>query len=121
MGPSSPASFDAVSSFYALIHLPHDEQRRVIEGIGQWLKPGGVFVAMVGHTTWTGEESDWLGGNAAMWWSHPGEATYRSWIESAGMEVHDQLLVPDGSSGHTLFVAVRPGQHPSSTSSQGTA
>jgi 2-polyprenyl-3-methyl-5-hydroxy-6-metoxy-1,4-benzoquinol methylase len=104
----APTSFDAVCSFYALIHLPHDEQRRVIERIGQWLKPGGVFMATLGHTAWTGEDSRWLGGDAAMWWSHPGEATYRSWIESAGMSVRAQLFVPEGSSGHTLFVANRP-------------
>ena len=107
------ASFEAVCSFYALIHLPHDEQRRVIDRIGQWLKPGGVFMATVGHTAWTGEEPRWLGGDAAMWWSHPGETTYRSWIESAGMEVHEQLFIPEGSSGHTLFVAARPStEHP---------
>jgi 2-polyprenyl-3-methyl-5-hydroxy-6-metoxy-1,4-benzoquinol methylase len=103
----APASFDAVCSFYSLIHLPHDEQRQLIDRIGQWLKSGGMFIATVGHTAWTGEEARWLGGDAAMWWSHPAETTYRSWIESAGMEIHDQLFVPEGSSGHTLFVATR--------------
>ena len=34
-----------------------------------------------------------------MWWSHPDEATYRVWIESAGMVVSDQHFVPEGPSG----------------------
>ena len=106
------ASFDAVCSFYALIHLPHDEQRRVIDRIGQWLKPGGVFLATVGHTAWTGEEPRWLGGNAAMWWSQAGAATYRAWIRQAGLEVADQQFVTEGDSGHALFWARQPSADP---------
>jgi SAM-dependent methyltransferase len=104
----TPARFDAVCSLYALIHLPQDEQRLVIDRIGQWLKPGGLFLATVGHTAWTGEQASWLGGSAPMWWSHPDEATYRTWIEAAGMTVQDQRFIADGLSGHTLFIATRP-------------
>jgi SAM-dependent methyltransferase len=109
----APASFAAICSLYALIHLPQDEQGRVIERIGQWLEPGGLFLATVGHTAWTGEQDRWLGGSASMWWSHPDEATYRGSIESAGLEIHDQQFIADGSSGHTLFAARRVGRSPS--------
>lgn len=101
-------SFDAICSFYALIHLPQDEQRHVIKRIGRWLTPGGQFLATVGHEAWTGEQAGWLSGTAAMWWSHPDDATYRSWIESAGMQIDDQQFVADGRSGHMLFAARRP-------------
>ena len=104
----APASFDTVCSFYALIHIPQNDQRLLIDRIGQWLKPGGLFLATVGHTEWTGQQPDWLGGGASMWWSHPDEATVRSWIESAGLTIHDRQLIADGSSGHTLFVATKP-------------
>jgi SAM-dependent methyltransferase len=99
------AAFDAICSLYTLIHLPHDEQRLVIERIGRWLKPGGILLATVGHTAWTGTQDNWLGGSAPMWWSHPDQATYRTWIESAGLTVLDQQFIPDGPSGHTLFIA----------------
>ena len=101
------ASFDAVCSFYALIHLPDADQRAVISRIGTWLNPGGVFIATVGHTAWTGKESGWLGGDAPMWWSHPDEATYRRWFIAAGMDIVDRQFVPEGSSGHVLFLARR--------------
>lgn len=55
-----------------------------------------------------GEQAGWLSGTAAMWWSHPDDATYRSWIESAGMQIDDQQFVADGRSGHMLFAARRP-------------
>lgn len=99
------STFDAVVSFYALIHLPVTDQPGVIERVARWLRPGGILVATVGHTAWTGSETDWLGGGADMWWSHPEAATYRAWIESAGLSVDDQRFVPEGTGGHSLFVA----------------
>ncbi|MEO6143361.1 MAG: class I SAM-dependent methyltransferase [Dermatophilaceae bacterium] len=101
------ASLDAVVSFYALIHIPLADQPGVIARVSRWLRPGGLFVATVGHTAWSGTESDWLGSGAAMWWSHPEAATYRAWIESAGFTVDDESFVPEGTGGHTLFVATR--------------
>lgn len=100
------ATFDAVVSFYALIHVPVTDQPGVIERLAGWLRPSGIFVATVGHTAWTGAEADWLGG-AEMWWSHPGSATYRAWIESAGLTIDVERFVPEGAGGHTLFVATK--------------
>ena len=102
------AAFDAVCSFYTLIHLPDADQEAVIGRAGTWLTPGGLFLATVGHTAWTGVEQRWLGGDAAMWWSHPDEATYRRWIVAAGLDILDRQFVPEGSSGHVLFLAQRP-------------
>jgi 2-polyprenyl-3-methyl-5-hydroxy-6-metoxy-1,4-benzoquinol methylase len=101
------STFHAVVSLYALIHVPIHDQPGVIERIAGWLRPGGLLVATVGHTAWTGTESDWLGGGAPMSWSHPGAATYRAWLESAGLAIDDERFVPEGTSGHTLFVATR--------------
>jgi SAM-dependent methyltransferase len=102
------STFDAVVSFFALIHVPITDQPGVIARAARWLRPGGLFVATVGHTAWTGTEGDWLGGGAPMWWSHPDAATYRGWIESAGLAIDDERFVAEGTGGHTLFVATRP-------------
>lgn len=56
------STFDAVVSLYALIHVTLDDQPCVIARVGRWLRPRGLFVATVGHTAWTGTDSDWLGG-----------------------------------------------------------
>jgi SAM-dependent methyltransferase len=106
------ASVDAVCSLYALIHLPDADQRAVINGVGKWLVPGGIFLATVGHEAWTGQEPGWLGGDTPMWWSHPDEMTYRRWIVAAGMDIIDRDFVAEGSSGHVLFVAQRPSTQP---------
>jgi 2-polyprenyl-3-methyl-5-hydroxy-6-metoxy-1,4-benzoquinol methylase len=101
-------SFDAVVCLYALIHMPLDVQPELLARIGRWLRPGGWLLTVTGQEAWTGTETGWLGGQAPMWWSHPGAPTYRDWIEQAGLEVTEQSFVPEGDGGHALFWAVRP-------------
>jgi SAM-dependent methyltransferase len=103
-----PASFDAVVCLYALIHMPLVEQPQLIHRIGTWLRPGGWLLATVGHGAWTGTEDNWLGGPAPMWWSHADAATYRAWLQQAGMTITAEDLVPERESAHTLFWAYRP-------------
>ncbi|GAA1589868.1 class I SAM-dependent methyltransferase [Kribbella sancticallisti] len=101
------ASFDAVVSFYALIHIPLNEQAPLLQRIAGWLRPGGRFVGTTGHDAWTGAEENWLGGEVPMWWSHADAATYRKWLERSGLVVEREEFVPEGDSGHTLFRARR--------------
>jgi SAM-dependent methyltransferase len=100
-------SFDAVVSFYALIHIPLDEQLPLLQRIAGWLRPGGRFVGTTGHQAWTGADENWLDGGAPMWWSHADAATYRAWLEQSGLVVEREEFVPEGDSGHTLFWARR--------------
>ena len=102
-----PASFDAVIALYSLIHVPLAIQPSVIEKISNCLVDGGFLLATVGWEAWTGSDSDWLGSGVEMWWSQTDQATYRTWLESAGMEVVQCSLVPDGESGHALIWARR--------------
>ena len=55
------ASFAAVVSFYAIIHVPLEEQPAIFTNIHRWLRPGGYLLATVGSAAWTGTEGDWLG------------------------------------------------------------
>ena len=102
------AAFDAVVCLYALIHLPLDEQPPLLSRIAGWLRPGGWLLVTTGHQAWTGVEGGWLGGTVPMWWSHADAATYRAWLEAAGLQVTAQDFVPEGAGGHTLFWARRP-------------
>ncbi|MDF3299058.1 class I SAM-dependent methyltransferase [Streptomyces tropicalis] len=99
--------FDAVVCLYALIHVPVDEQPALLERIASWLRPGGWFLSTTGHRAWTGTDENWLGGGAAMWWSHADAATNRAWLVQAGFDVVLEEVVPDGDSGHVLFRARR--------------
>jgi 2-polyprenyl-3-methyl-5-hydroxy-6-metoxy-1,4-benzoquinol methylase len=96
-------SFDAVVSFYALIHVPLDEQVPLLRKLATWLRPGGQVVLTTGHRAWTGAEENWLDGDVPMWWSHTDAATYREWLDEAGLTIEREEFAPEGDSGHTLF------------------
>ncbi|MDP9145094.1 MAG: class I SAM-dependent methyltransferase [Actinomycetota bacterium] len=103
-----PASFDAVVCLYVLIHMPLTEQSPLLERIATWLRPGGWLLATVGYEAWTGTQDNWLGGAASMWWSQADTATYRSWLQQAGLLITHEDHVPEGTSAHTLIWAQRP-------------
>ena len=90
---------------YALIHIPLHDQRELLSRIWQALRPGGLFLAVVGHGRWTGVE-DYLG--APMFWDHADTDTYVSWLRDHGFEVVWHRYIPEGDVGHTLVFAQRP-------------
>lgn len=98
-----PASFGAIVSFFAMIHVPLEEQPAIIRRLSQWLRPGGYFMATVGAKAWTGMQQNWLG--APMYWSHADRDTYLRWVEESGFQVLWDRFIPEGSGGHTLLLA----------------
>jgi SAM-dependent methyltransferase len=95
-------TFDAVVSFYSLIHVPIQDQRNLLPKIRRWLRPGGYLLAIVGFERWTGVE-DYLG--AAMFWDHADRETYLAWLAEAGLAPLWDRFVPEGGVGHTLVLA----------------
>lgn len=103
-----PALFDAVVSFYAIIHLPLREQKPLLKRVFKWLRPGGTFAATLGKGRWTGRERDWHG--TEMFFSHQDHQTYRSWLEDIGFKVVRRNLVREGRGGHPLFLCRKPAE-----------
>ena len=101
-----PASFGAIVSFYAIIHVPLAEQPRLFRNLRRWLVPGGYLMATVGSDGWTGTERDWLSvPGATMYWSHADAATYEDWLVENGFVIHWTRFIPEGDGGHTLILA----------------
>ena len=95
-------SFDAVVSFYALIHVPLEYQRDLLSKIRGWLRPRGYLLAIVGFERWTGVE-DYFG--APMFWDHADRETYLAWLTEVGLAPIWDRFIPEGSVGHTLVLA----------------
>lgn len=105
----SPASFNAVVSLYAVIHVPLAEQPALFAKIHTWLKPGGYLLVIVGAEAWTGMETNWLGVDGAdMYWSHADKDTYLQWLHDCGFNVLQSPFIAEGDGGHVLILAQRP-------------
>lgn len=97
------SSFDAVVSFFAIIHVPVEEQPALFRKIHCWLTTGGYVMAIVGSRATTGIEEDWLG--APMYWSTADTATYLQWLRDARLSLQWHRFIPEGNGGHTLILA----------------
>lgn len=85
-------SFDAVTVFYALSHVPREEHAALLLRIAGWLRPGGLFVASIGTGDAPGEiDPDWLG--APMFFSHFNAVTTRWLVVEAGLELEPANVV----------------------------
>lgn len=84
----APESFAAVVAFYSIIHVPRAEQPALLRRIHGWLKRGGAFLATWAIHDWEGEEENWEGWGAAMWWSHYDAQTNRRMLREAGFHLH---------------------------------
>ena len=52
-----PKTFAGAIALYSIIHIPLEEQLRLLRDIFSWLFDGGVFMAVLGARRWTGCES----------------------------------------------------------------
>jgi SAM-dependent methyltransferase len=102
----SPASFDAISAFYSITHVPREEHAALFRQIATWLKPGGAFVASLGADKpgdWTG---DWLG--VEMFFSHFGAETNEQLVRNAGLVIEEAKVVEqDNEDSRFLWIVAR--------------
>ena len=78
-------SFDLVTAFYSIIHLPRDEHGRLLRRVARWLRPGGCLIANLGTQGSDAYADNWLG--VPMYWSSWDERTNRRLLEAAGLEI----------------------------------
>jgi SAM-dependent methyltransferase len=82
----APASFDAVVAFYSIIHVPREEQQKLLQDVASWLHPGGLLVAAMGtHSAQVEFEEDFLG--APMYWSGFDSETNKHMVEETGLRI----------------------------------
>lgn len=102
--------FDAICSYYAIIHVPRDEHRGILRDFWRVLKPGGLLLACMGAEDVREDmEEDYYG--APMFWSHFDADTNLEIVQDAQFDVLRSGLVVDATSpgAHHLFVLARRG------------
>ena len=79
-------SFDAVTAFYSIIHVPRQEQAELLRKIASWLRPRGLLVVTMGaHSTEAYFNDNWLG--MPMYWSNFDSETNRRLVKEAGLDI----------------------------------
>ena len=102
-----PGSFDAVVAFYSIIHVPRERHPELVGNIHRWLKPGGIFLATWANEEWEGEEADWNGWGAGMWWSHHDGSTNLGMLGDAGFTVGSAESRTNSDGEEWLWVMAR--------------
>ena len=85
--------FDAVCSYYAIIHLPRQEHPKLLLDFHRILKSGGLALLCMGAGDLSEDNSDYLG--AKMFWSHYDRETNLRMMEGTGFNVLWQKVVDD--------------------------
>jgi SAM-dependent methyltransferase len=108
--PFASRSFDAVVSFYAVIHVDRTLHARVFGEVARVLRPGGHALLCLGarDVPADADPESWLG--VPMFWSHFDAETNVGLVGDAGLAVLDARDVPDpmDHGGHTFVLARRP-------------
>lgn len=78
-------TFDLVTAFYSIIHLPREDHGRLLRRVARWLRPGGGLIVTLGTNGGDAYEDDWLG--VPMYWSSWDRPTNLRLLEAAGLDV----------------------------------
>jgi ubiquinone/menaquinone biosynthesis C-methylase UbiE len=100
------STFDVVTGFYSIIHLPREEQTQIMHKIFRWLKPGGLFLANFGvEELPTFEQDRWLDHEKGwMFWSGWGADASLKMVKDVGLDVLLQEKQQDQGDAEFMWV-----------------
>lgn len=85
--------FEAICSYYAIIHLPRKEHRKLLIDFHRILRSGGLALLCMGAGDLPEDNADWLG--TEMFWSHFDKETNLRMMEESGFSVLWHKVVED--------------------------
>jgi ubiquinone/menaquinone biosynthesis C-methylase UbiE len=101
-------SFDGITSYYAIIHIPREEHQPLLANFHRMLKPGGLALLCLGAENLMDDiDENYLG--TRMYWSHYDTETYLHMLKECSFSIIWSKRVEDATcegAGH-LFVLVQ--------------
>ncbi len=102
--------FDAVVSYYAIIHIPREQHRAVLEDFFRILKPSGWLLLCTGAGDLEDDvDDDWLG--TRMYWSHYDAETNLTLVRDCGFYIIWSRIISDPmdpGGGHLFILGQKP-------------
>ncbi|WP_152041451.1 class I SAM-dependent methyltransferase [Salinigranum salinum] len=105
--PFVEESFDAITAYHAVFHVPREEHPGVYREFARVLRPGGAVLTTVGSGRSESVRRNWLGSGHAMFWSTPGSEATKSQLREAGFAIEWERRVDDPLGSTALFVLAR--------------
>ncbi len=89
-------SFDAICSYYAVIHIPREEHQPLLQNFYKMLKPSGLILLCMGSTDSKDDYNEDYHG-APMYWSHYDADTNIKMVEECGFTIIWSKIVVDAT------------------------
>lgn len=90
--------FDAVVSYYAIIHIPREQHAGILTDCYRLLRPGGIAFLCLGAVDLDDDyDDDYYG--ARMYWSHYDAATNLALLSEAGFTTRWSAIISDSLGG----------------------
>ncbi len=102
--PFAADTFDAVTAYHAIFHVPRADHGAVYREAARVLRPGGRLLATVGTGRSESVRRGWLGTRESMLFSTPGPETTVDLLRDAGFRVAWQRSVSDPFGGSVPMV-----------------
>ena len=101
-------TFDGITSYYAIIHIPREEHQPLLQNFYKMLKPGGIALVCLGVENLVDNiDENYLG--TRMYWSHFDSETYIKILKECNFSIIWAKHVADGTfeGAQHLFVLVQ--------------
>jgi SAM-dependent methyltransferase len=102
--PIRENAFDAICSYYAIIHIPRSEHQKVLDDFLNILRPGGLALLCMGAGDLPNDTSRYH--NAPMFWSHFNRDANLDMIKGIGFHIlwSKTIVDPTHPPSEHLFV-----------------
>jgi ubiquinone/menaquinone biosynthesis C-methylase UbiE len=98
-------SFDGITAFYSIIHVPKESHFSLFQNFNRILKPKGLILVSMGREEW--EATDHYYG-ARMFWSHYSPEKSSKLVRDAGFRIlWDRFLVRGGEKHYWILAQKR--------------
>ena len=104
--PLADDTFDAITAYHAVFHVPRDDQPGVYEAFARVLRPGGTLLMTLPGGRFETVRRGWMGGE--MFFAAPGREQTLAQLREAGFsDVRAETVTdPLGSSSEMVFATV---------------
>jgi SAM-dependent methyltransferase len=102
-------SFDAICSYYAIIHIPRTQHGRILTNFHRMLKHGGLALLCLGAGPLPSDIADFHG--TQMYWSHYGAEKNLQLLRERGYDVIWSKIIKDATyakAAHLFVLARKP-------------